>query len=181
MRHVWCFNQVGAAYVGYLIFLARTPSQASPAAPLHRRCLNIPDDEVSRLSPHPPGTFFQGVKAQMMTRIFNPNELRGTAKVAYAESPGKYQAVWLPYKGSAGLAAVFVLPSTDAFPSVADAAKQISGQMVLDPKGWAPLSEPLALSLPRFKAEVKQLSLKEVGGWVGLVNKVAHQHLVRVL
>lgn len=98
-----------------------------------------------------------------MTRLFSPNELRGTAKVAYAESPGKYQAISLPYKGSAGLAAVFVLPSTDAYASVADAAKQISAQMVLDPKGWAPLSEPLALSLPRFKAEVKQLSLKEVG------------------
>jgi hypothetical protein len=113
----------------------------------------------------------------MMTRLFNPSELRGTAKVAYAELPGKGQAIWLPYKGSASLAAVFVLPSTDAFASVADAAKQISGQMILDPKGlgWAPLSEPLALSLPRFKAEVKQLSLKEVGTWMGGLGVARYQ------
>lgn len=99
---------------------------------------------------------------QMMTRLFNPRELRGTQPVSFSSAPGKYEAIRLPYKGSPGLSAVFVLPSSDAFATVADAAKQISVQMALDSKAWAPLSEPLALSLPAFRAEVKQLRLKEV-------------------
>jgi serine protease inhibitor len=104
----------------------------------------------------------QKFDVQMMTRLFNPRELRGTQPVSFSSVPGKYEAIRLPYKGSPGLSAVFVLPSSDTFATVADAAKQISAQMALDGKAWALLSEPLALSLPSFRAEVKQLRLKEV-------------------
>lgn len=82
--------------------------------------------------------------------------------VALAAAPGKYRAVRLPYKGSSGLAAVFVLPDAEAYESVMDAAREITAAMVLDPKAWQEVLEPMAVSLPRFKVEVKQLGLKEV-------------------
>lgn len=117
----------------------------------------------------------QSFQVQMMTRLFNPRELQGTQPVSLSTVPGKYEAIRLPYKGSPGLAAVFVLPSRDTFPTVADAAKQIGAQMALDDKAWVPLSEPLVLSLPRFRAEVKQLRLKEVCRPNGSVGKGAVQ------
>ncbi len=68
------------------------------------------------------------------------------------------------------MAAVFVLPDAGAFESIMDAAREVTGSMVLDPKSWEDVAEPLAVSLPRFKVEVKQLGLKEVSskslqGW----------------
>lgn len=86
--------------------------------------------------------------------------------VALAAAPGKYRAVRLPYKGSSGLAAVFVLPDAEAYESIMDAAREITAAAVLDPKAWQDVSEPMAVSLPRFKVEVKQLGLKEVRGQV---------------
>lgn len=98
----------------------------------------------------------------MMTRTFEPKEMRGTQSVALLTVSGQYRAVRLPYKGSAGMAAIFVLPDPEAYESIMDAARDITGAAVLDPKPWQDLDEAFSVSVPRFKVEVKQLGLKEV-------------------
>lgn len=89
-------------------------------------------------------------------QLFGPR----SANVSFSAVPSKYQAVRLPYLDSTGLAAVFVLPGP-SFSSIADAASAISGESVLDPGAWGPLTDSLDVYLPRFKAEA-QLKLTEV-------------------
>lgn len=89
------------------------------------------------------------VQVLMMEQTFSSRQ-----NVSLAQVPGKYTAVRLPYEGSGGFAAVFVLPD-QSYKSIGEAAGSITGAMVLDPKAWAPLSQDLELSLPRFKVEAR--------------------------
>jgi len=108
----------------------------------------------------------QVVQVPMMTRVMDPAQLqRGAQKVMYAEVPGKYRAVRLPYKGSSGLAAVLVLPDASTYTTVFDAAADITAAAIMDRKGWSRLLDGLVLSLPRFKVSVQQLKLNKV--WAG--------------
>lgn len=91
-----------------------------------------------------------------MQQTFSPSN----ANVSLSKISGKYQALRLPYQESTGLAAMFVLPD-ESYSSIADAVREITGQMVLEPSSWAPLGDRLDVSLPRFKVEAK-LDLKEV-------------------
>lgn len=103
------------------------------------------------------------VQVPMMTRVMDPAQLqRGAQKVMYAEVPGKYRAVRLPYKGSSGLAAVLVLPDASTYTTVFDAAADITAAAIMDRKGWSRLLDGLVLSLPRFKVSVQQLKLNKV-------------------
>jgi hypothetical protein len=95
------------------------------------------------------------VQVQMMEQT-----LTTAQNVSLAQVPGKYTVVRLPYQDSESFAAVFVLPD-ESYGSIGEAAGSITGAMVLDPKSWAPLSEDLKLSLPRFKVEAR-LPLTEV-------------------
>jgi len=108
------------------------------------------------------------VQVPMMTRTFEPKEMRGTQSVALLTVPGQYRAVRLPYKGSAGMAAIFVLPDPEAYESIMDAARHVTGAAVLDPKAWLDIEESLSVSVPRFKVEVKQLGLKEILNKMGI-------------
>jgi hypothetical protein len=92
----------------------------------------------------------------MMSKTFEPSE----HGVLYSEVPDRYRALQLPYKGppsgnSSGLVAIFVLPNEGI--SILEA-----GQILVAPNAWSPLTERLAVSLPRFKLVVKQLSLTNV-------------------
>lgn len=106
----------------------------------------------------------QVVQVDMMSRTFKARDMQGTSTIRYAEVAGQYRAVHLPYKGSAGLAAVFVLPDSNKYKSVFDAATTITGAAVLDRKNWATLFDlsTLSVSVPRFKVSVSQLSMTKV-------------------
>lgn len=101
----------------------------------------------------------------MMTRSFKPRDLQGTQTIQYADVAGQYRAVRLPYKGSTGLAGIFVLPDSAKYKSVYDAATQISGAAMFERSNWVPLYDvgALTVSVPRFKVSVSQLSLTKVG------------------
>jgi serine protease inhibitor len=109
----------------------------------------------------------QAVQADMMSRTFKPRELRGTQPIRYAEKPKEWRAIRLPYKGSAGLAAVAVLPDKAAKGDVFAAAAAFTPEQLFDRSGklWASLFDvgSLEVSLPRFKVSVSQLSLTKVG------------------
>lgn len=92
-------------------------------------------------------------------------------QVALSEVPGKYRAIRLPYKNSASLAAVFVLPDT-SFASVADAAREISGQAVLQPGGWGPVQQKIKLALPKFEVKA-DVQLKAVSGCLKCHDRIA--------
>lgn len=100
----------------------------------------------------------------MMSRNFKSRELEGPQTISYSEVEGQHRAVRLPYKGSTGLAAVFVLPDKTKYKSVFDAAAEITGATVVDRKNWASLFElnTLSVSVPRFKVAVNQLSMTKV-------------------
>lgn len=101
------------------------------------------------------------VQVDMMSRTFKARDMQATSTIRYSEVEGQYRAVRLPYKGSAGLAAVFVLPDSSKYKSVFDAATAITGAAVLDRKNWATLFDlsTLSVSVPRFKVSVNQLSM----------------------
>lgn len=101
------------------------------------------------------------VQVDMMSRTFKSRELEGTQTISYSEVEGQYRAIRLPYKGSAGLGAVFVLPDKNKYKSVFDAAAEITGATVLDRKNWASLFDlnTLSVSVPRFKVSISQLSM----------------------
>lgn len=122
----------------------------------------------------------------MMQDTFTPSSgfLPGTAtrlpQVALSEVPVQYRAVRLPCKNSPGLAAVFVLPD-ESYASVADAAGNITGRMVLNEAAWVPIEDTLKLSLPRFEVEgtldlrpVRHRLPKSVGGCIS----ADHQRLL---
>jgi hypothetical protein len=100
-------------------------------------------------------------QVKMMHMDLSPDTLTGTPNVSYADVPEQYRAVRLPYKGSTGLAAIFVLPGA-AYSSVWVAARGITAQKVMDPAGWTSLPDEVKLALPRFKVEVKPLDLNPV-------------------
>jgi serine protease inhibitor len=107
------------------------------------------------LTPQNPGTPTE-IQVDMMSKTFEPSEQR----VLYSEVPDRYRALQLPYKGSSsgissGLVTIFVLPSEGI-------SIQEAGQILVAPDAWSPLTQRLAVSLPRFKLEVKQLSLTNV-------------------
>lgn len=106
------------------------------------------------------------VQVPMMTQDFLPEDKSiptpTRPRVALSEVPGKYRAVRLPYNDSPSLAAVFVLPDA-SLANITDAAREVSGEAVLKPEGWGPVSERLKLSLPKFEAKV-DLQLREVSG-----------------
>jgi hypothetical protein len=106
----------------------------------------------------------QVVQVDMMSRTFKARDMQATSTIRYSEVEGQYRAVRLPYKGSAGLAAVFVLPDSSRYKSVFDAATAITGAAVLDRKNWATLFDlsTLSVSVPRFKVSVNQLSMTKV-------------------
>lgn len=71
----------------------------------------------------------------------------------------------LPYKSSPGLAAVFVLPD-ESYASAADAARDITGQMIIDETAWKQLSGSipencLEVFLPKVELRA-EVGLKEV-------------------
>lgn len=110
----------------------------------------------------------QPVQVDMMSRNFKARDLtKGAQPIRYADVEGQYRAVRLPYKGSTGLAAVFVLPDPK-YKSVFEAAGQITGAAVLDRKKWMNIYDigSLSVSVPRFKVSVSQLSLTKV--WCGV-------------
>jgi hypothetical protein len=111
-----------------------------------------------------PGCRCQVVQVDMMSRTFKSRELEGTQTISYSEVEGQYRAIRLPYKGSAGLGAVFVLPDKNKYKSVFDAAAEITGATVLDRKNWASLFDlnTLSVSVPRFKVSISQLSMTKV-------------------
>jgi hypothetical protein len=100
----------------------------------------------------------------MMSRSFKTRDLQGTQTIRYADMEGQYRAVRMPYKGSTGLVAIFVLPDK-SFKSINDAAVKITGEAVLSKKNWVSLFDisTLSVSLPRFKVSVSQLDLTKVG------------------
>lgn len=100
-----------------------------------------------------------------MSRNFKSQDMAGTQTVRYADVAGQYRAVRLPYKGSTGIAAVFVLPDSKQYKNVFDAAAKITGAAVLDRTGWVNLFDlgSLAVTVPRFKVSVTQLDLTKVG------------------
>lgn len=106
------------------------------------------------------------VMVDTMKQLFKPELGRSaTQKPAFAEVPGRYQAVRLVYKESPGLAAIFVLPDSSIM--IKEAAAAITAQELLQPQSWTPvtadtLPNGLELSLPKFRVEVKQLSQKKV-------------------
>jgi hypothetical protein len=99
-----------------------------------------------------------------MSRNFKAADLDGTQAIRYANVAGQYRAVRLPYKGSAGLAAVFVLPDKQ-YKSVFDAAAKITGAAVLDRANWVNLYDigSLTVTVPRFKVSINQLAVAKVG------------------
>lgn len=100
------------------------------------------------------------VQVDMMSRSFKTRDLQGTQTIRYADMEGQYRAVRMPYKGSTGLVAIFVLPDK-SFKSINDAAVKITGEAVLSKKNWVSLFDisTLSVSLPRFKVSVSQLDL----------------------
>lgn len=106
----------------------------------------------------------QVVQVDMMSRSFKTRDLQGTQTIRYADMEGQYRAVRMPYKGSTGLVAIFVLPDK-SFKSINDAAVKITGEAVLSKKNWVSLFDisTLSVSLPRFKVSVSQLDLTKVG------------------
>lgn len=103
-----------------------------------------------------PNTPQADIMVPTMLQSFGPP----SANVSFSEAPGKYKAVRLPYLDSTGLAAVFVLPDASSS-SIADAAGAITGESMLDPGTWGPLTDNLDVYLPRFKVEA-QLKLTQV-------------------
>lgn len=98
------------------------------------------------------------VQVQMMGQTFSAANEKN---VSLSQVPGKYTAVRLPYKGSEGLAAVFVLPD-ESYSSIGDFAGSVTGATVLDPVAWGPLpAEKLSLKMPKFKIEAR-LGLTQV-------------------
>jgi hypothetical protein len=105
----------------------------------------------------------QVVQVDMMSRTFKARDLQGTQTIRYADVEGQYRAVRMPYKGSSGLTAIFVLPDK-SFKNINDAAAKITGASVLNRKNWVSLFDisTLSVSLPRFKVSVSQLDLTKV-------------------
>lgn len=103
------------------------------------------------------------VQVDMMSRTFRSKDMQATQTVRYSEVAGKFRAVRLPYKGSSGLAAVFVLPDKK-YKSVFDAVGDITASAVFDRNSWVKLYDvgSLSVSVPRFKVAVNQLSLTQV-------------------
>lgn len=120
--------------------------------------------------------FPQVIQVDTMSRNFKAADLDGTQAIRYANVAGQYKAVRLPYKGSTGLAAVFVLPDKQ-YKSVFDAAAKITGAAVLDRANWVNLFDigSLAVTVPRFKVSVNQLAVTKVGddAAVSSVNKTS--------
>jgi hypothetical protein len=104
-----------------------------------------------------------------MSRNFKGADLDGTQAIRYANVAGQYRAVRLPYKGSTGLAAVFVLPDKQ-YKSVFDAAAKITGAAVLDRANWVNLYDvgSLTVTVPRFKVSINQLAVTKVGDDAGV-------------
>lgn len=104
------------------------------------------------------------VQVDMMSRTFKPRELRGAASIRYAEVPGAWRGIRLPYKGGTA-SAVLVLPDKAKHKGdVYAAAADLTASKVVWKAPYAPLFDvgALSVSLPRFKVSVNQLSLTKV-------------------